>query len=153
MRWGDHPSACATIRVACWWATLRTRVLTVTRVGDGVLIYFGYPQAHEDDAERAVRAGLELVAAVGALKTHAALQTRVGIATANSACLSTRPIRSPKPTPPSRTCAPTRISARSSSRFERARISETSCGGTAIAPSLTWHHVRLEDSRFRRVVT
>ena len=50
-------------------------------MGDGVLIYFGYPQAHEDDAERAVRAGLELVAAVGALKTHAALQTRIGIAT------------------------------------------------------------------------
>ena len=50
-------------------------------VGDGVLVYFGYPQAHEDDAERAVRAGLELVAVVGALKTHAPLQTRVGIAT------------------------------------------------------------------------
>ena len=50
-------------------------------MGDGVLIYFGYPQAHEDDAERAVRAGLELVAAVGALKTHAPLQTRMGIAT------------------------------------------------------------------------
>src|SRR4029077_13357446 len=50
-------------------------------MGDGVLIYFGYPQAHEDDAERAVRAGLELVAAVGALKTHTPLQTRVGIAT------------------------------------------------------------------------
>ena len=50
-------------------------------MGDGVLIYFGYPQAHEDDAEQAVRAGLELVAAVSDLKTHAALQTRVGIAT------------------------------------------------------------------------
>src|SRR6202007_1185420 len=50
-------------------------------MGDGVLVYFGYPQAHEDDAERAVRAGLDLVAAVGALKTHAPLQTRVGIAT------------------------------------------------------------------------
>ena len=50
-------------------------------MGDGVLIYFGYPQAHEDDAERAVRAGLELIAAVKDLKTHAALQTRVGIAT------------------------------------------------------------------------
>ena len=46
-------------------------------MGDGVLIYFGYPHAHEDDAERAVRAGLDLVA----LKTHALLQTRVGIAT------------------------------------------------------------------------
>ena len=50
-------------------------------MGDGVLVYFGYPQAHEDDAERAVRAGLELVAAVSGLKTHATLQTRVGIAT------------------------------------------------------------------------
>ena len=50
-------------------------------MGDGVLIYFGYPQAHEDDAERAVRAGLELVTAVSGLKTHAPLQTRVGIAT------------------------------------------------------------------------
>jgi class 3 adenylate cyclase len=39
-------------------------------MGDGVLIYFGYPQAHEDDAERAVRPGLELVAAVGDLTTH-----------------------------------------------------------------------------------
>jgi class 3 adenylate cyclase len=41
-------------------------------MGDGVLVYFGYPQAREDDAERAVRAGLELVAAVRGLKTHAA---------------------------------------------------------------------------------
>jgi class 3 adenylate cyclase len=51
-------------------------------LGDGALVYFGYPQAHEDDAERAVRAGLQLVAAVGDLKTtRAPLQTRVGIAT------------------------------------------------------------------------
>jgi class 3 adenylate cyclase len=50
-------------------------------MGDGVLVYFGYPQAHEDDADRAVRAGLELIAAVTALKSHASLQTRVGIAT------------------------------------------------------------------------
>jgi class 3 adenylate cyclase/tetratricopeptide (TPR) repeat protein len=51
-------------------------------MGDGVLVYFGYPQAHEDDAERAVRAGLQLVAAVSDLKaTRAPLQTRVGIAT------------------------------------------------------------------------
>jgi class 3 adenylate cyclase len=50
-------------------------------MGDGVLVYFGYPQAHEDDAERAVRAGLELIQAVGALKSSAPLQTRVGIAT------------------------------------------------------------------------
>ena len=52
-------------------------------MGDGVLVYFGYPQAHEDDAERAVRAGLALVEAVPKLKTAAGapLQVRVGIAT------------------------------------------------------------------------
>jgi class 3 adenylate cyclase len=50
-------------------------------MGDGVLVYFGYPQAHEDDAERAIRAGLELIEAVGGLKSSAPLQTRVGIAT------------------------------------------------------------------------
>jgi class 3 adenylate cyclase len=50
-------------------------------LGDGVLAYFGYPQAHEDDAERAVRVGLEVIAAVTALKTPVSLQTRVGIAT------------------------------------------------------------------------
>src|SRR5262249_31334715 len=38
-------------------------------MGDGVLVYFGYPQAHEDDAERAVRAGLELIQAAGGLKS------------------------------------------------------------------------------------
>jgi hypothetical protein len=46
-----------------------------------VLVYFGYPRAHEDDAERAVRAGQELIVAVNALKAGAPLQTRVGIAT------------------------------------------------------------------------
>jgi class 3 adenylate cyclase len=50
-------------------------------MGDGVLVYFGYPQAHEDDAERSVRAGLELILAVCELKSRVPLQTRVGIAT------------------------------------------------------------------------
>jgi class 3 adenylate cyclase/predicted ATPase len=50
-------------------------------MGDGVLVYFGYPQAREDDAERAVRAGLELVGAVSALQSNAPLQIRIGIAT------------------------------------------------------------------------
>ena len=51
------------------------------RLGDGVLIYFVYPQAHEGDAERAVRAGLELVEAVVVLKAPVSLQTSVGVAT------------------------------------------------------------------------
>jgi class 3 adenylate cyclase len=53
-------------------------------MGDGVLAYFGYPQAHEHDAERAVRAGLALVEAIPNLETGIAgtsLQVRVGIAT------------------------------------------------------------------------
>src|SRR3984893_17263922 len=52
-------------------------------MGDGVLAYFGFPRAHEDDAERAVRAGLEIVGVVGALKTRTIdkLQVRIGIAT------------------------------------------------------------------------
>src|SRR5215813_7383615 len=50
-------------------------------MGDGVLIYFGYPQAHEDDAERAVRAGLALIEAIGKLRIQEPLQVRIGIAT------------------------------------------------------------------------
>ncbi len=50
-------------------------------MGDGVLVYFGYPRAHEDDAEQAVRAGLELVAAVARLTMRPAQRIRVGIAT------------------------------------------------------------------------
>ena len=50
-------------------------------MGDGVLIYFGYPQAHEDDAERAVRAGLAVIEAVGRLPTREDLRVRLGIAT------------------------------------------------------------------------
>jgi class 3 adenylate cyclase len=49
-------------------------------MGDGVVVYFGYPQAHEHDAERAVRAGLELITAVAGLKSRVPLQVRVGIA-------------------------------------------------------------------------
>jgi class 3 adenylate cyclase len=51
-------------------------------MGDGVLVYFGYPQAHEDDAERAVRAGLGSIDAVARLDVKSTrLQARVGIAT------------------------------------------------------------------------
>ena len=49
-------------------------------MGDGVLIYFGYPEAHEDDAERAVRAGLAVIDAVGGLATPERLSVRLGVA-------------------------------------------------------------------------
>jgi class 3 adenylate cyclase/predicted ATPase len=57
--------------------------LVAKYMGDGVLAYFGYPRAHEDDAERAVRVGLDIVAAVGQLDAPAIgkLQVRIGIAT------------------------------------------------------------------------
>jgi class 3 adenylate cyclase/tetratricopeptide (TPR) repeat protein len=52
-------------------------------MGDGILAYFGYPRAHEDDAERAVRAGLDIIAAIGPLETHAEerVEVRIAIAT------------------------------------------------------------------------
>jgi class 3 adenylate cyclase len=51
-------------------------------MGDGVLVYFGYPRAHEDDAERAVRASLGIIDAVGCLDVESVkLQARVGVAT------------------------------------------------------------------------
>ncbi|MGH7062362.1 MAG: adenylate/guanylate cyclase domain-containing protein, partial [Stellaceae bacterium] len=49
-------------------------------MGDGVLVYFGYPRAHEDDAERAVRAGLAVIGAVRGLAAPVPLDARLGIA-------------------------------------------------------------------------
>src|SRR6516162_4866664 len=49
-------------------------------LGDGLLVYFGYPLAHEDDAQRAVRAGLGMIEAVGQLHTHLAQERRVQLA-------------------------------------------------------------------------
>ena len=51
------------------------------RVGDGVLVYFGYPQAEEDDPEQAVRASLALVDGIGLMESREPLQVRIGIAT------------------------------------------------------------------------
>ncbi len=66
----------------CVAATVRRFGGFVARyMGDGVLIYFGYPEAHEDDPDRAVRAGLEVIAAVSALAVPVPLQVRIGIAT------------------------------------------------------------------------
>src|SRR6476659_1166829 len=51
-------------------------------VGDGILAYFGYPRAHEDDAERAVRAGLDIIAAIGPLEARVEKRAEVRIAIA-----------------------------------------------------------------------
>ena len=57
-------------------------------MGDGVLVYFGYPEAHEDDAERGVRAGLAVIDAVGRLATPEPLNVRIGIATGLASTLA-----------------------------------------------------------------
>ncbi|KRR04265.1 hypothetical protein CP49_23890 [Bradyrhizobium valentinum] len=68
---------------ACSGVVARYDGFVAKFMGDGILAYFGFPHAHEDDAERAVRAGLEIVGVVGALKTRAVdqLEVRIGIAT------------------------------------------------------------------------
>jgi class 3 adenylate cyclase len=68
---------------ACSGVIARYEGFVAKFLGDGVVAYFGYPHAHDNDAERAVRASLEIVAAVGALETRArdTLQIRIGIAT------------------------------------------------------------------------
>jgi predicted ATPase/class 3 adenylate cyclase len=69
---------------SCIAGIVNRRQGTIARyMGDGVLIYFGYPRAHEDDAEQATRAGLDVVDAVANLPidVDATLQVRVGIAT------------------------------------------------------------------------
>ena len=68
---------------ACAGVIARFEGFVAKFMGDGVLAYFGYPRAHEDEAERAVRAGLALAATVGELKipNGEALRARIGIAT------------------------------------------------------------------------
>jgi class 3 adenylate cyclase len=68
---------------ACSGAVARYDGFVARFLGDGILAYFGFPRAHEDDAERAVHAGLEIAAVVAGLQTRARqpLAVRVGIAT------------------------------------------------------------------------
>src|SRR6476661_1673880 len=70
-------------QAACARITLASDGFLADFRGDGILAYFGYPRAHEDDAERTVRAGLDIVAAVARLETRAGepLAVRIGIAT------------------------------------------------------------------------
>jgi len=68
---------------ACTAVVARHDGFVAKFMGDGLLAYFGYPRAHEDEAERSMRTGLEIIAAVGGLRTpaHERLQVRIGVAT------------------------------------------------------------------------
>jgi class 3 adenylate cyclase len=70
-------------QAACVKAIQSYEGLVAKFMGDGILAYYGYPRAHEDDAERAVRAGLDIIRAVSGLKTRSPepLQVRIGIGT------------------------------------------------------------------------
>ena len=63
MRW------CASIKPTCAEVIQHFDGHIAQYLGDGLLVYFGYPRAHEDDAQRAVRAGLGMIEAMGQLKS------------------------------------------------------------------------------------
>jgi len=70
-------------RAACETVITAYDGMVARFMGDGILVYFGYPRAHEDDAERAVRAGLDIISAVKQLETCAQerVEVRIAIAT------------------------------------------------------------------------
>src|SRR6266571_3145520 len=79
----DMSAVIDAFQAACARITLASDGFLADFRGDGILAYFGYPRAHEDDAERTVRAALDIIAAVARLETRAAepLAVRIGIAT------------------------------------------------------------------------
>ncbi|MBI3801363.1 MAG: AAA family ATPase [Deltaproteobacteria bacterium] len=77
----DYHARVVAYQTACHQVIARYDGHIAQYLGDGVLAYFGYPAAHEEDAVRAVRSGLEIVAAVSQLKFTLPLQVRIGIHT------------------------------------------------------------------------
>src|SRR5262245_36244469 len=77
----DYHAQVVAYQAACRQVIARYEGHIAQYLGDGVLVYFGYPTAHDEDAVRAVRSGLEIVTAVGQLTYTPALQVRIGIHT------------------------------------------------------------------------
>jgi class 3 adenylate cyclase/predicted ATPase len=77
----DYHARVRAYQTACSQVIVRYEGHIAQYLGDGVLVYFGYPAAHEDDAVRAVRSGLEIVAAVSQLQVTPPLQVRIGLHT------------------------------------------------------------------------
>jgi class 3 adenylate cyclase/predicted ATPase len=76
----DYRAAVRAYQAACAPVIRRFDGHIAQYLGDGLLVYFGYPLAHEDDAQRAVRAGLAMVEAIGARTTHLERQHGVRLA-------------------------------------------------------------------------
>ena len=77
----DYHARVVAYQTACHQVIARYEGHIAQYLGDGVLVYFGYPGAHEDDAVRAVRSGLEIVTAVSQLQFTPPLQVRIGMHT------------------------------------------------------------------------
>src|SRR6266849_6669259 len=77
----DYHGRVRAYQAACGQVIARYDGHIAQYLGDGVLVYFGYPAAHDEDAVRAVRSGLDIVAAVGQLECTPPLQVRIGIHT------------------------------------------------------------------------
>ena len=77
----DYHGRVVAYQAACRQVIARYDGHIAQYLGDGVLVYFGYPTAHEEDAARAVRSGLEIVTAVSQLAYTPPLQVRIGIHT------------------------------------------------------------------------
>jgi class 3 adenylate cyclase/predicted ATPase len=77
----DLRALMASYQTACGAVVERYDGHVAQYLGDGLMVYFGWPRAHEDDAQRAVRAGLEIVAAVKRVAARETLQVRIGVAT------------------------------------------------------------------------
>src|SRR5262249_24292183 len=75
----DYHGRVRAYQAACCQVIARYEGHIAQYLGDGVLVYFGYPAAHDEDAVRAVRSGLEILAAVGQLEYTPPLQLRIGI--------------------------------------------------------------------------
>ena len=77
----DYHARVVAYQAVCHQVIARYEGHIAQYLGDGVLVYFGYPTAHEEDAVRAVRSGLEIVTAVSQLEFTPPLQVRIGIHT------------------------------------------------------------------------
>ena len=77
----DYHARVVAYQTACHQVIARYEGHIAQYLGDGVLVYFGYPIAHDEDAVRAVRSGLEIVTAVSQLTYTPSLQVRIGIHT------------------------------------------------------------------------